>query len=428
MTVRYRNRMNFTFNSLKAAEKALTTLRHRIWLWKNLPPLESLPPEAEEWRRRFWSAVEKDLDLPSALAITWEMVRSDLPGQAKLALVLDFDRVFGLSLERVPERYQLPESVITTVAHRSSLRQRAEYATTDTLREELSSQGYLVEDTQSHTRIRPKTPLEQQREKWHAVSSSREVENFLRRPSLYDFTFILNAYEYVGDIQRGVQSMLKYSEGYSAEIIVIDNGSTDGTADWLEEFQAQHSNVRVIHCDHVVGDAAGKNIGLKQSLGKIIIIMDGSVEIVGDILGPIAQQLADETVGVFGPYGLTTDDMRHFHEEVSQGDADAIQAYCMAFRREAVNRVGLMRECFRFYRNLDIDYCFQFKNQGYRIVADNTLPLVRHEHRQWTELDENVRDELSRKNFGRFLRLWGNRPDLLITAGAAGMGNTFFHH
>jgi hypothetical protein len=43
-------------------------------------------------------------------------------------------------------------------------------------------------------------------------------------------------------------------------------------------------------------------------------------------------------------------------------------------------------------------------------------------------LDEGQRDELSRKNFGRFLRRWGNRPDLLITAGGQGFGNTFFHH
>jgi GT2 family glycosyltransferase len=186
--------------------------------------------------------------------------------------------------------------------------------------------------------------------------------------------------------------------------------------------------VRVVHCDHNVGDAAGKNIGLKQSLGKNIIIMDASAEIVGDLLATVSQRLADESVGIFGPFGLTTSDLQHFHEEVDRGDADAMQAYCMAFRREMINTVGLMREAFRFYRNLDIDYCFQFKDKGYRIVADKSLPLVRHEHRLWSELDENQRDELSRKNFGRFLKRWGNRPDLLVTAGAKGVGSHFFHH
>ncbi len=425
LTVRYRHRMNFTFNSLKASEKALTNLRDRIWLWNNLPPMAELPSETEEWRRRFWDAVENDLDMPGALALTWDLVRSELPGQAKLDLLLDFDRIYGLDLDQVPQQYQLPEPVAVTVGQRGGLRRQADYTAADALRSDIVAQGYLLEDTADASRVRPKTALEQQLERWTAVSSSREVESLLDRPSKYDFTFILNAYGYRDDVERCVASMLRHTGDYSSEIIVIDNGSTDGTAEWLEEFQAGHERVRVIHCDHNIGDAAGKNIGIKQSLGDNIIIMDGSAEIVGNLLGPVRGRLAEESVGIFGPYGLSTDDLQHFHEEVDQGEADAMQAYCMAFRRSAVNGVGLMRECFRFYRNLDIDYCFQFKDKGFRIVADSSLPLVRHEHRQWTELDDNQRDELSRKNFGRFLRRWGQRPDLLITADARGFQDGF---
>ncbi len=428
LTVRYRHRMNFTFNSLKAAEKALTNLRDRIWLWKNLPPMSELPAETEEWRRRFWDTVENDLDMPGALALTWELVRSALPGQAKMALLLEFDQIYGLDLDQVPQEYQLPEPVAATVGERGSLRQQADYTAADALRSDIMAQGYLLEDTVEAPRVRPKTAMEQQLQRWSAVSSSREVGSLLGRPSKYDFTFILNAYGYREDVERCVGSMLKHTGGYTSEIIVVDNGSTDGTAEWLEEFQAGHDSVRVIHCDHNIGDAAGKNIGIKQSLGNNIIVLDGSTEIVGDILGPIRERLAEESVGIFGPYGLSTDDLQHFHEEVEQGEADAMQAYCMAFRREAVNGVGLMRECFRFYRNLDIDYCFQFKDKGYRIVADSSLPFARHEHRQWTELDDNQRDELSRKNFGRFLRRWGQRPDLLITADAQGFRDAFHRH
>ena len=63
------------------------------------------------------------------------------------------------------------------------------------------------------------------------------------------------------------------------------------------------------------------------------------------------------------------------------------------------------------------------------MVADSSLHLVRHEHRQWTELDDTQRDELSRKNFGRFLKRWGNRPDLLLAADAVGFeSHQQFHH
>ena len=137
LTVRYRHRMNFTFNSLKASEKALTNLRDRIWLWKNLPPMAELPAETEEWRRRFWETVENDLDMPGALALTWDLVRSELPGQAKLDLILDFDRIYGLDLDQVPQQYQLPEPVAATVGERGSLRQQADYTAADALRSDI---------------------------------------------------------------------------------------------------------------------------------------------------------------------------------------------------------------------------------------------------------------------------------------------------
>ena len=428
MTVLYSHRMNFTFTSLKAAEKALTSLRQRVWLWSQQPEVNGRSELAEEYRRRFWETIDDDLDLPGAVALTWEMVRAEIPDRHKLDLVLEFDQMFGLDLHKSPSANNVGEDIAVAVKHRETFRQQETFDTADSMRNQLAADGYVVEDALDGTRVRPKTPMERRLEKWGAVSSSREVESLLGQPSEYEFTFVLNAYGYPEDVERCVSAMLRHSEGRSAEIVVIDSGSTDGTGELLEEMQLEHPNVRVVHCDHVIGDAASKNIGIKQSLGEHVIIIDGSAEIVGDVLGPVAAQLSDPTVGVFGPYGLTTDDLQHFHEEVDSGDADAMQAYMMAFRRDAVNTVGLMREVFRFYRNLDIDYCFQFKDKGYRVVADSSLPLVRHEHRQWTELDDNQRDELSRKNFGRFLKRWGNRPDLLITSGGRGFEGGLFRH
>lgn len=431
MTVRYRHRMNFTFTSLRAAEKALSGLRNRIWVWRNMAENGSshheLSADALGWRARFWEAVHNDLDLPTALAITWEMVRSELSPADKLGLILDFDTVFGLDLDQVPERYEIGGQNVQDVERRVSLRQQEEYRDADALRSQIAERGLVVQDSGVVTLVRPQTPLELLEAKWSSVSASREVPSLLDQPDLYDFTFVINAYDYVDDVRRCVGAALRYAGGASAEIVVVDNGSTDGTADYLEEAQAEHDNVRVIHCDHVVGDAAGKNIGLKQARGKYIILLDASTEVVGDILTPVAEHLSDASIGVFGPYGLTTDDMQHFHEEVDRGDADAMQAYCMAFRRADLPSVGLMHESFRFYRNLDIDYCFQFKAAGYRVVCDSSLPLVRHEHRQWEELDDNQRDELSRKNFGRFLKRWGNRPDLLINPDAQGFDTGFRH-
>ena len=415
LTTRYRHRMNFTFLALRAAETALTSLRDRVWEWRNAPAIDELPEESHGWQERFTEAMHADLDMPRALAITWDMVRSPIPGRAKLQLLLGFDRILGLGLDRVSDRYELPHHIQSSIGEREELRARAQYERADGMRSAISASGYLVGDTCQSTRVRPKTELEKRQDRWQEVSSSREVESHLDLPPELDFSVVVTASNYLDDVVRCTETALKWAGGHSAELIVVDNGSSDGTSEWLEALHERDPRARVIHCDHILGEAAARNIGLKQSLGRTVLILDTSVEVAGDVLGPIGRWLEDDTVGIIGPWGLRTTDLRHFHEEVGDGDADAIQAYCMAFRRAHIKHVGLMRETFRFYRNLDLDYSFQFKAQGYRTVADGTLPLSRHEHRQWAALGEAERDQLSAKNFKRFLKTWGDRADLLLS-------------
>ena len=102
----------------------------------------------------------------------------------------------------------------------------------------------------------------------------------------------------------------------------------------------------------------------------------------------------------------------HFHE-INEGGADAMQAYCFAFRRDLIEDVGLMRDSFRFYRNLDLEFSFQFLNSNYGIKTLPNMPMVRHEHRIWTNLTEDIRDRLSNDNFRRFHKKWGHRADLV---------------
>ena len=417
LTVRYRHRMNFTFSSLRAAERALTSLRDRVWHWRRLPALETAPLEDASWQERLDQAVDSDMDLPRALGLVWDMVRSDLPAQVRLEQLLKFDAIFGLGLDQVPSNYELPQPVRATVQERGGCRERSEFQRADQLRSGLSTSGYLVGDTSDGTRVRPKTQLEKQRERWKLLSSSKEAASNLGQPPALDFSFVVTASNYLDDVKRCAESILKCAEGYSVELVFVDNGSTDGTSEWLEELGQRDPRVKVVHCDHVLGDGAAKNIGVKQCRGRNIVLMDTSVEIAGEILGPIGRLLEDQSVGLTGPWGLTTHDIHHFDDPVEAGNADAMQAYCMAFRRETLQEVGLMRETFRFYRNLDLDFSFQFRDRGYRIVADGTLPMVRHEHRQWASLGEAERDQLSAKNFKRFLKKWGGREDLLVRSG-----------
>ena len=415
LTAQYDSRLNFTFTSLKAAQRALLRLRNMVWHWSRQANGSAGDSESiAQWQRRFKDLVDDNLNLPGAVALTWELAHSDVPPSAKLDLISYFDRVLGLSITSVIDDYSVPNEVVEEVSHRTRHRGRQDYARADSIRSDLIDSGFVVQDGSVATFVRPKTDWEMRQERWHTYSSEAEVESLVDVPDRVDISVGIVACNYLGDVKRSIESAFKWLGDRSAEVVVVDNGSTDGTDEWLEEAAAKEDRLSVIHIDHPLGEGSAKRILLKQCVGRTVVMVDTSVEITGDIFGPIDAALQDETVGVTGPFGLRTTDLHHFHDgEGESGDMDAMQAYCFAFRRSRLKEVGLPRQVFRFYRNLDLDYSFQFKAQGYRIVADPDLPVGQHEHRVWSELGEAERDELSRKNYGRFLDRWGDRPDLL---------------
>jgi cysteinyl-tRNA synthetase len=140
---------------------------------------------------------------------------------------------------------------------------------------------------------------------------------------------------------------------------------------------------------------------------------------VGDIVTPLARALDDASVAIAGPFGLVTTDLRQF-EEASAGDVDAVAGYCFAFRRSDYAERGPLDEHFRFYRNLDIWWSLVLRDEGperqaRRAVAVADVPVVGHEHRGWSDVSEDERARLSKRNFYRVLDRFRDRRDLLRT-------------
>jgi cysteinyl-tRNA synthetase len=134
---------------------------------------------------------------------------------------------------------------------------------------------------------------------------------------------------------------------------------------------------------------------------------------VGDFVTPLLRAFDDPDVGIAGGWGVTSADARQF-DDAPPGDVDAIEAYCLAVRREALRAVGGFDRRFRYYRNADLDFSFAVRDAGWRAVRTEPLPLVRHEHRGWESLPDEERERLSKRNFYRLLERWRDRPDLLL--------------
>src|SRR5207248_10311551 len=92
-------------------------------------------------------AIGDDLDLPGAMALVAELVRSSLSMSAKASLLKRWDAVLGLDLERVMPEASLPEGAAELLEARMTARAAKDFAKSDQLREELAALGVKVIDT-----------------------------------------------------------------------------------------------------------------------------------------------------------------------------------------------------------------------------------------------------------------------------------------
>ena len=111
LTAQYRTRLNFTFSALRAAQNGLQRLRNRVWEWSLGTSPDASAPEATPWREGLLGARERRPGYAPRFGPDMGMTRSDLSAASKLGLLLEFDRVLGLDLDRVVLDWSIPEDV-----------------------------------------------------------------------------------------------------------------------------------------------------------------------------------------------------------------------------------------------------------------------------------------------------------------------------
>jgi cysteinyl-tRNA synthetase len=140
----YRSPMQFTWDALAAAQTGLARLRQAYHGWRAEDSARPDPAYLE----RFAAQINQDLNAPRALAVMWEVVRSDLPAAVKRATVDAFEPVLGLGLAAwQPEALVLSEAVRDLVRQREAARAARAWSEADRLRGELAALGYAIEDT-----------------------------------------------------------------------------------------------------------------------------------------------------------------------------------------------------------------------------------------------------------------------------------------
>lgn len=148
LTAHYRTQMSFSWDALEGAKTALGRLYEASWRWG-----EAGEPD-QEYLTRFMDCANDDLNMPRALAVLWELVKSDLPDAIKKATVLSWDDLMGLDIAAwEPEIVEIPEEVHQLVADRESARKNKDWALADELRDKALGLGFAIEDTRDGAKV-----------------------------------------------------------------------------------------------------------------------------------------------------------------------------------------------------------------------------------------------------------------------------------
>ncbi len=170
-TTHYRDKLNFSFSSLKSAQKALDGLFDFMQRLNEVKEEKKSNKEVKalikKTKKEFEKSLDDDLNMPKALASFFKFIKAinKLLEKNKLGQkeaeevykqIVEFDRVFGFGLKQKEQKQEplLSEDIKYLVDEREKARKEQNWAKADAIRDQLLDEGIEVEDTSRGPRIK----------------------------------------------------------------------------------------------------------------------------------------------------------------------------------------------------------------------------------------------------------------------------------
>ncbi|MEO7299886.1 MAG: glycosyltransferase family 2 protein [Verrucomicrobiota bacterium] len=215
-----------------------------------------------------------------------------------------------------------------------------------------------------------------------------------------DISVVILSWNDFSYLEECLESLKESASTRSLEIIVVDNGSTDGTS---EKVEAKFPHVRLIRNGRNLGFPGGNNVGVNAARGKYICLLNSDIKVLGPCLERLTHYMDQHAdIGMIGPRILNRDgthqsSCRRFpslwnnfcaatglaslsensrlfsgeHMLFFKGDrlidVDVLVGCFWLVRREAISKFGLLDEGFFMYAE-DVDWCRRCWKAGWRVV------------------------------------------------------------
>ncbi len=218
---------------------------------------------------------------------------------------------------------------------------------------------------------------------------------------------VILSYNSERHLESCLDSLLAALQGLPerSEILVVENGSRDRSAEILRRYQDRHPDtVKGLFQDRNLGTTASRNLALRQAAGRYILVLDSDVVVPAGTLERLLDYLeAHERCGLVAPRLVYPDgrpqlsvdrfptlwrklarlvSLKALERNLSDRGAEprprevdtAISAFWL-LRRKLLTEVGLLDERF-FYAPEDVDYCLSIWLSGYSVVYEPRVEAV----------------------------------------------------
>ena len=200
-----------------------------------------------------------------------------------------------------------------------------------------------------------------------------------------DLSIIILSFNTKNLLDDCLDSVFQQTKGIKFEVLVVDNHSTDGSAEMVKK---KFPQVKLINNKKNLGFAQANNQGMKKAQGKYLLLLNSDTKIKNKSLKnllSLAQKKQD--LGIAGPKLLNPDGTpqpstgpfytlpvtffslfrgdRYLRHAYSQEKAvDWLSGACFLIKRELIYKVGLLDEKFFMYVE-EMEYCYRAKKAGY---------------------------------------------------------------